>query len=150
MPYQPTFFTQVMNIIATAMETANPVYDGRIHFSVPPRNAIFPALVYQSQDLGGQNADTIGNNGWNGLITFRSIDTTLSGATNTLSFAVELLTADDNIGIVVDNIPTLSGSYRVQFYPDKPIPLPIETLTESDYYTAGVLVSVIIHPNINS
>ena len=148
MPYQPTFFTQVMQMIAIAMEEANPVYNNRIYFSVPPRDTIFPVLVYQSQDLGGQNDDTIGNNGWQGLITLRSIDTTLSGATNTLSFATELLTANDNLGILVGGLPTLSGNYRVQFYPDKPIPLPVDSLTSGDYYTAGILVTVHINPDL--
>lgn len=143
MAYQKSFTAQIWPMVAQVLESVESIYDGRVYSYVPPRNASYPSLVYQSQDLGGINDDTIGNNGWNGIVTLRSIDYTQSGAHNLLAQALHELTLDD---YVVTNIPTLSGAYNVQIEPNKPITFPMEQLTEGTLYTAGIIVTVYISP----
>src|SRR5688500_19255061 len=60
------------------------IWNGRLYRDtiIPPINT--PAAVYQSQDNGGEEIRYVDKNSWRGLITFRSIDTTASGAENKL------------------------------------------------------------------
>ncbi len=144
MTYQVTFPAQVWQIVSHAMTTVEYLFDSRVYDTVPMQNTAYPCLVYQSQDLGGKNEPTIGLNGWNGFVTFRAIDYSLSGAYNLLALAC----ADLANSVSVSGIITLSGTFGVQFTPDKPIPFPVEQLTEGLLYQAGVLVVVNIRPEV--
>lgn len=144
MAYQQTFIAQVWPMIKLAMETVAPIYDGRVYSIVPPRNTSFPALSFQSQDLGGNNDDTIGNNGWNGVITIKSIDSNEENAHNKLALALQQLAGNP---VTVSGILTLSGEFTVQMEQLKPIIFPVERLTDQEsLYQAAVMVTVFIKP----
>lgn len=147
MAYQQSFIAQVWPMITRAMETVEPIYEGRVYSIVPPRNTTFPVLTYYSQDLGGKNDDTIGNNGWNGVITLKSIATDQDTAFDLLATALHQLATTD---IVLSGLITLSGEFNIQFEQSKPITFPLEKLTGITLYQAGVLVTVYIKPNIQA
>lgn len=144
MTYQVTFPAQVWQIFSHAMQRAEQFYDGRVYDSVPPENTEFPCLVFQSQDLGGRNAPSLGLNGWNGLVTLRSISYSQQEAYDKLAQATAALSSN----VVVSGILTVSGTYNVQIFADRPLPFPVDKLTEGALFQAGVLVVAYIRPNI--
>lgn len=135
MSYDSVFQARVWPIIiAELSEHVASVFNGRLSHKVPASLSQFPVGVYQSQDGGGQNNDTIGMNGWVGQITFRSIDTTISGAWNkALDVAEALLTIDN-------------ASYDISVDVSRPIEFPVEKLTQGSIYTAGIVATLGIYP----
>lgn len=129
MTYDTAFIAKVFPMLAEAFDTTlSSIFGGRLYESVGPAKPTFPECIYQSQDGGGKRDDYIGQNGWQGLITFRSIDTTLSGARNN---TIQLL----------DALPSLTASgYSILTIPEKPQWFPVETLSTGRVYTAGVVV----------
>lgn len=127
--YDTAFQAKVWPVIISAMSThIAPVYDGKLSKDVALSLSAFPYGIYQSQDGGGKNDDYIGQNGWTGLITVRSIDTTQSGAWHkALLVAQALPTIDDPI-------------YDIQTTIKEPISLPVEKLTDTSVYTAGLII----------
>lgn len=121
-------------IIAELAEHVAPVFSGRLSYKVASSLSVLPVGVYQSQDGGGVNDDRIGQNGWQGLITIRCIDTTLSGAWNK---ALDVA----NAAIAITN-PTYDISVDIS----KPIEFPVEKLTQGSVYTAGLVVTLGIYP----
>ncbi len=148
MAYQEAFFAQIWQMIADCMTVIEPIYNGRVYSIVPPEDAEYPLAVYQSQDLGGVNDDTIGANGWNGIITVRSIATTQEEAHNKLAQSMSALYNNQN-PMIVSGYLLLSGAYNVSFFPDKPILFPVERQTGQYLYMPGVLVSVYIKPKVD-
>lgn len=133
MAYDRTFIAKIFPALQTAFDTyLGSIYDGKIYALVKTGSPDFPYCVYQSQDGGGVRADHINQNGWSGLITFRSIDTTLSGAWNR---ALQLLQALPNI--------TVSGAvpgFSIDYTAEKPQWFPVEKLSTGYVYTAGLIV----------
>jgi hypothetical protein len=138
MPYDPIFQARVIPILITVFDQyLAPVFDDRMYMSINPnagKTLTFPYCIFQSQDDGGLNEDRIDQNGWNGLITFRSIDTTISGAMNKLLELAEQL-----------QYITTSG-YAIQIHPQKPKWFPVERLTQGNVYTMGLVVLFSIYP----
>lgn len=135
MSYDNVFQVKVWPIIiAELSEHIAPVFNGRFSHKIPISLSQFPVGVFQSQDGGGKNDDTIGHNGWVGDITFRSIDTTLSGAWNK---ALEV----GNALLTISN-----PSYDISIQISRPIEFPIEKLTQGSIYTAGIVASVGVYP----
>lgn len=134
MSYDPVFQAKIIPILNRAFsEAIGPVYDGRVYAYVAPPKAIYPLMIYHPQDGGGRRADAIGMNGWEGLMTFRSIDTTLAGAANKLISAAETL-------------PTLTAvGYIIQVVFENPQYFPVERTSEGNYYTVGVLATVRVY-----
>lgn len=135
MSYDKTYQAKVWPIIIAEMsEHIASVFNGRLSENVPTSLTQYPVGVYQSQDGGGKNADYIGQNGWEGQITIRSIDTTISGASNkALEVAEALLTI-------------INDSYDISVDISKPIKFPVEKLTQGSVYTAGLVVTMGIYP----
>jgi len=133
--YDETFQAHVWPVIISLMDQyVAPVYSGRVSRNVPASLTTFPVGVYQSADGGGKNDDMIGQNGWKGFITFRSIDLTQSGAMNRLLQVAAVL-------------PTIVHSgYAVSFHIDRPQEFPIEKITTSSVYTSALVLSVGIYP----
>jgi hypothetical protein len=137
MSYDKTFQARIWPIIITELEEhIAPVFSGRLSYKVPVSLSQFPVGVYQSQDGGGKNDDHISHNGWTGEITFRCIDTTLSGAWNK---ALEVADALEDI---------TNASYDISVDIDRPIELPVEKLTQGSVYTAGLVVLFGIYPKL--
>lgn len=138
MAYDKTFQAKVWPIIISELaEHVAPVFNGRLSKNIPTSLTQFPVGVYQSQDGGGTNDDTIGYNGWVGLITFRSIDTTVSGA---WSKALDVA----NALLLIEN-----SDYDISVDISRPIEFPVEKLTQGSVYTAGLIVTMGIYPKNN-
>lgn len=143
MAYQTTFQAEVWRMIRNALSAADSVYDNRVYFVVAPRDSTYPILVYQSQDLGGINYDTINANGWRGLVTLRSIATDIDTAQTKLAQALQAI----GMSVTVSGITT-SGLFNMSMKPVYPLLLPIERLTETDLlYTVAVVTEIVIMPN---
>lgn len=143
MSYQPTFQVEVWRMIRNALSAADSVYDNRVYFVVAPRDSTYPLLVYQSQDLGGINYDTINANGWRGLVTLRSIATDIDIAQTKLAQALQAISPS-----VTTSGITTSGLFNVSIKPGYPLLLPVERLTETELlYTAAVVTEIIVMPN---
>lgn len=135
MSYDTTFQAKVWPIIVSAMEQyIAPVFNGRLSADVATSLTQFPVGVYQSQDGGGKNADSIDTNGWQGFVTIRCIDVTQSGAWNK---ALEVATALNTI---------TNTSYDISIKIDKPQRFPVERLTQGSIYTAGLVIAMGIYP----
>lgn len=133
--YDETFQTKVWPVLVSLFSSeVGPLFDGRFAYKVLPAMSQFPAAILQSQDGGGKNADTIDRNGWQGLITLRCLDTTLSGAWS-LSQAVASV------------LPTIHHQlYDVRISILQPIEFPIEKISTGNVYTAGLLLNVSMFP----
>lgn len=135
MSYDEQFQAKVFPLLMEAFDdNLGTIYNNRLYAIVAPPIPTFPCCVYQSQDGGGRNDDAIGQNGWEGLITFRSIDTTLSGAWNK---ALELSQSFPNV--------TVSG-YLISMKIEHPQWFPVERKSDSNIYTAGIIVNVKVCP----
>lgn len=138
MPYDPSFQAKVFPVLMTAFEIyLADVYDGRLYASVAPATPTFPLAVYQSQDGGGLNADFVDQSGWEGLVTFRSLATTLQEAW-------------DNLALLSARLPGLTASgvagYSIKNKPEHPQWFPVEKTTEyGSVYTAGLIVSFSVY-----
>lgn len=135
MAYDKLFQAKVWPIITDLLETTiGPVFDGRLYSKVATSLNTFPYGVYQSQDGGGKNDDYIGQNGWLGQVTVRSIDVTYLGAWQRaleVATALQTITHDDyDISVDITN----------------PIEFPIERLTIGSVYTAGLIIVMGIYP----
>lgn len=130
MPYdvnfQPKIFPILMNGFADAFSS---IYSGRVYASVAPSIPTYPLAVYQSQDGGGTRFDSLARNGWEGLITFRSIDTTLSGAWNKLQ----------ELALAIPNV--VASGYLIEYRIEHPIWMPVERVTAGNIYTAAIVVT---------
>lgn len=137
------FVASVFAIIGSAMDVvASGVYN-EVYFQVPIDTATYPCLVYQSQDYGGNVINTIGNDGWEGQITLRSIAKSKAQSESYLSTFL-----DQFIDQLIVNPVTNSGTYRVQIKPYKPFTFPVERLSDGVYYTTGVIVICNISPEL--
>lgn len=137
MPYDRTFQAKVWPVIVSLMEIhISPAFSGRLASDVPGSLTQFPVGVYQSQDAGGKNDDYISQNGWRGLVTIRSIDTTQSGAMN------HALAAASGV------LNFTHATYNIDFIISRPIRFPVEKLTQSSIYTAGIIIDLGIYPKI--
>ena len=135
--YDKTFQAKVWPIIVSAMEQyIAPVFNGRLSADVATTLTQFPLGIYQSQDGGGKNDDTINTNGWQGFVTIRCIDVTQSGAWNK---ALEVATALDAI---------TNTNYNISIKIDKPQRFPVEKLTQGSIYTAGLVIAMGIYPKV--
>ncbi len=130
MAYDINFQPKIFPMLHTAFQTGlAPVFDGRLYASVAPPTPTFPLGVYQSQDGGGIRVDSLSRNGWEGLITFRSIDTTLSGAWTKLNQLVESIPA------------VVASGYLIEYRPEHPMWMPVERRTSGNIYTAAIVVT---------
>lgn len=144
MAYQVAFQAQVLPMVFEIMDTIGQYTGGRVHYQIAPDNTEYPVFIYQSQDGGGVNDDTIGHNGWNGLLTLRCAHTSLSGVFNLLTHAMNMLCVPSGFNVTS---PLLSGTFNARFVGDHIIPLPTETLTEGTIYQAGIIFTVYMKPN---
>ena len=134
--YDKTFQAKVWPILFTAFEThIAPVFNGRLSWKVASKLTPIPYGVYQSQDGGGKNNDYIGQNGWEGLVTIRCMDTTLSGAYSKMFDVTSALDTLDH------------PNYTIGATVIHPIELPVEKLSATEnVYTAAIVTDITIHP----
>lgn len=132
--YDPVFQAKVIPVLNQAFAAAiGPVYGGRVYAYVAPPTPTYPLMVYHPQDGGGRRVDAIAMNGWEGLMTFRSIDTTLNGAANKLIEAAEAL------------VDVTAPGYVIQVVFENPQYFPVERTSQGNFYTVGVLATVRVY-----
>ncbi len=132
--YDPVFQAKIIPVLNSAFADAlGPVYEDRVYAYVAPAKPTFPLMVYHPQDGGGRRADVIGQNGWEGLMTFRSMDITLSGAANKLIEAAEQF------------ISVTASGYIIRTVFENPQYFPVERTTTGNVYTVGVLATVSVY-----
>ena len=134
--YDTTFQAKVWPVLISAFnEYIAPVFNGRLSYKVAASLTPLPVGIYQSQDNGGKSDDYIGMNGWEGLVTIRCLDTTISGAWGKALEVAEQLPNMDHV------------QYDINTLIVRPIELPVEKLSNvGNVYTAGLIVSIIVHP----
>lgn len=137
-------FPNVWRIIARAITQISGQYGGRVYYNVAPPETPFPYLVYQSDSSLGGLYGMLNTTAWKGIVTFRSLSSSLAGASDSLG---DLLTKIDR-PIVVSGIPNITIPYDVQFYPYKSYTFPVERLNNSAVYTSAVGVETYITPRL--
>ncbi len=138
MAYDLTFQAHVYPVLKEAFETyLSSVFSGRLYDVVGPSTPTFPFGVYQSQDGGGLRADKIGQNGWEGMITFRSLSSDSDEAWDNI-----LALTQRFVGLTASGV----AGYSIGLTPEHPQPFPIEKTTEyGTIYTAGLIVSFSVY-----
>lgn len=133
MSYDISFQARVFPLLMAAFPTAlSPVFT-KVAYSSPSQNETAPFCVFHSQDGGGKNDDRLSQNGWSGYITFKSVDTTKSGADNRLYQIPALLEST-----------TISG-YGFQLEVKNPIPPMIEKFSDKTLYSVGFICKVSLY-----
>jgi hypothetical protein len=139
MAYDRAFIAKVIDIFETVVDEEFAfVYDDRMYaITNTSSEYVFPYCIYQSQDGGGKLEDYVGQNGWNGLMTFRSIDITKSGAMNKLIELANVIATNSGIFHKL--------GYSVGIELDKPQLFPIEQSSEHTIYTIGIVTLVRVY-----
>jgi hypothetical protein len=135
-------FPNVWRIVARAITQISGQYGGRVYYNVAPPETPLPYLVYQSDSSLGGLYGMLNTTAWKGIVTFRSLSSSLASASDSLG---DLLNKLDH-PIVVSGIPNIAIPYDVQFYPYKSYSFPVERLNNSAVYTSAVGVETYITP----
>jgi hypothetical protein len=134
MAYDNIFQARIEQLLSDNFYTyLGSVYGGRIYSPVPPVKPIYPIMVWQFPVSGGNNADTIGANGWVGDVAFRSLSTTKDEAFEKLIAAAALLNDIDD------------PDYHIKVYIKKPLPFPAEKQGTETIYTSAVQAQVEVY-----
>ena len=137
-------FPNVWRIVSRAITQVSGQYGGRVYYNVAPSDIPFPYLIYQSDSSLGGVYGMLNTTAWKGIITFRSLSTSLAGASDSLG---DLLNKLDR-PFVVSGIPNITIHYYVQFQPYKRYSFPVERLNNSAVYTSAVGVETYITPKL--
>ena len=137
-------FPNVWRIVSRAITQVSGQYGGRVYYNVAPSDIPFPYLIYQSDSSLGGVYGMLNTTAWKGIITFRSLSTSLAGASDSLG---DLLNKLDR-PFVVSGIPNITIPYDVQFQPYKSYSFPVERLNNSAVYTSAVGVETYITPKL--
>lgn len=128
MSYDVSFQTSVWPLLRDAIEAALATpFLNQVYWQLAPQDADYPLCVFQSQDAGGKRADTIGANGWEGLVTFRVMSPDPDEADTKLAAIPALLQG------------LSAGGYSLTVTPDRPLTVPPETTALGYLYTAAVI-----------
>jgi hypothetical protein len=131
MAYDIAFQAKIVPAITSSIASAlGTIYDDRVYAIVAPPTATFPLMIYNIRDGSGRRNDTLGANGWEGEMVFRSVSTTLADATDKLVSACELM-----------NTLTATG-YTIQVTLNTPQVFPVERAANGILYTVGVIARV--------
>lgn len=135
MAYDVTFQSKIILLVIDTIETAlKTITNSKVYFKVPPPLPTFPLVVYHFQDGGGKNNDTIGANGWKGLVTLKSLANDIPTATNLLVLCVEALDLLSN------------PDYDISVHVISPLDLPVDRLNNQNVYSIGVTLNITISP----
>jgi hypothetical protein len=137
-------FPNIWRIVARALTQVSGQYGGRIYYEVAPAQISAPYLVYQMDPSLGSIYGMLNTTAWKGIITFRSLSTSLAEASDSLGDLLNKL----NYPIVVSGIPNITIPYDVQFYPYKSYSFPVERINNSAVYTSAVGVETYITPKL--
>jgi hypothetical protein len=135
-------YPNIWRIVSRALVQISGQYGGRVFFNAAPPEVPYPYLIYQSDSSLGYSYSMLNMSAWKGIITMRSISSTLAGASDSLA---ELSNGFPG-PFVVSGIANIAVPYDVQFYPYKVYSFPIERLNSTAIYTAAIGVEAFITP----
>lgn len=128
MSYDIAFQAKVLLYVRQAVVSAlSTTFGGRVYWQLAPQDATYPLCVFQASDGGGKRADTIGANGWEGLLTLRVMSDDPDEADATLALLPALLQRQ-----------TVDG-YNLGCVLGRPLAVPPELLPAGAVYTAAVV-----------
>ena len=135
-------YANIWRILARAIVQVSGIYGGRVFYNTAPSEIEYPYLIYQSDSSLGYNFNMLNTTAWKGIITMRSVSTTLASASDSLAYWMHNL----NEPILVTGLPYVTIPYDVQFFPYKAYSFPVERLNNATVYTAGVGFETFITP----
>jgi hypothetical protein len=135
-------YPNIWRIVSRALVQISGQYSGRVFFNAAPPEAPYPYLIYQSDSSLGYSYSMLNMSAWKGIITMRSVASTLAGASDSLAELANHFTAP----FVVSGIANISIPYDVQFYPYKVYSYPVERLNSTAIYTSAIGVETFITP----
>ena len=131
MTYDTAFQTKAVPLLRAAIVSAlTATFSGRVYWQIAPQDASYPLCVFQVQDGGGRRIDSVGENGWQGLVTVRVLSDDPDEADDTLALLPDLLQG------------LTAGDYRLTVVPDRPLVVPPELTPAGAVYTAAVVCSI--------
>lgn len=136
-------YPNVWRIIARALVQVSGQYGGRVFYNAAPPEATYPYLVYQSDSSLSYNYSMLNETAWKGIVTLRSISTSLATASDSLA---ELSNGFTH-AYTVTGLANIAIPYDVQFFPYKVYDFPIERLNSTAIYTAAIGLETYITPH---
>jgi len=140
--HDPRFYANLWKIIGRSLSGVYNTYSGRIYYQAAPIHTEFPVLVYQTQINRSHAVLMLNDSYWEGLVTFRSISTSLNDAQERLTTLVEKITSQQ--------IVTLSGfsyPFSLRYIVNDVPSFPVERISESYIYTAAITMETNVFPN---
>jgi hypothetical protein len=135
-------YPNIWRIISRALVQISGQYGGRVFFNVAPPEVTYPYLIYQSDSSLGYSYSMLNMSAWKGIVTMRSVSTTLASASDSLAELSNGFTG----AFVVSGIANIAVPYDVQFYPYKVYSYPVERLNNAAVYTSAIGVETFITP----
>lgn len=135
-------YSNVWRIIARALAQISGQYTNKIFYEVAPSEVSYPYLVYLSDSALGYNFSLLNSTAWKGIITLKSIATSIAVASNALGSLSNEFTRP----FTVTGIPNITIPYSVQFYPCKTYSFPVDRFNNMAVYTSAIGVETYITP----
>lgn len=139
--YDPLLYANIWKFIARSLSGILPTYSGRVYYQIAPANTEFPVLIYQPVVNQSYANLLLNDSYWEGLITFRSISTTLTDAQDRLAQLISETSTVKTITVSGVQVPH-SVRYCIYEVPS----FPVERLTDGYLYTAAVTMETYIFP----
>jgi hypothetical protein len=137
-----SLYPNVWRILARALSQVAVPYSGKVFFNVAPADIAYPYLIYQSDSSLGIAYPMLNASAWKGLVTLRSVSTSMADATDSLASLLNSL----NEPISISGINNIPITYHVQLYPYKTYSFPVDQLNNRAVYTSAVGVETYITP----
>ena len=137
-----SLYPNVGRVLARALVQVAVPYSGKVFLNTAPTEVPYPYLIYQSDSSLGIAYSMLNESAWKGLVTLRSVSTSMADATDTLAVTLE----NANRPLTVSGIANIPILYDVQLYPYKSYYVPVDQLNSRAVYTSAVGVEVYITP----
>jgi hypothetical protein len=135
-------YPNVWRIISRAIVQVSGQYGGRVFLNTAPSEVTYPYLIYQSDSSLGTSYPMLNMSAWKGIVTLRSVSTSLAESVDSLGELVN----NFNSPIPITGLANISIPYDVQFYPYKTYSFPVERINTVAIYTTAVGLETFITP----
>ena len=135
-------YSNVWRIIARALAQISGQYTNKIFYEVAPSEVPYPYLVYLSESALGYNFGMLNSTAWKGIITLKSVATSIASASDALGELSNGFTHP----FTVSGIPNIAIPYTVQFFPCKAYSFPVDRFNNVAVYTSAIGVETYITP----
>jgi hypothetical protein len=113
-----------------------------VFLNTAPLDVAYPYLIYQSDSSLGIAYPMLQESAWKGLVTLRSVSSSMADAADTLAATLNLL----NGPLTVSGIANIAIPYHVQLYPYKTYYFPVDQLNNRAVYTSAVGLEAYVTP----